>query len=83
MKAFVAAGRMRPAPLGARGRYSEPVPVRILDIALAPRELLLVDWDPELLRHRVDVGDIQMNQRVRASVTLMLGKVEPHAPAGH
>jgi hypothetical protein len=29
------------------------------DIALSPREPLLVDGDPELLRHFVDVGDIQ------------------------
>ncbi len=61
MRAIVAAGRMRLAPLGAWGRDSEPVPVRILDIAFAPREPLLVDGDPELLRHRVDVGDIQMD----------------------
>jgi hypothetical protein len=67
----------------AGGCYAQPVAIGVLDIALPSGEPCLVNVDPEFLRHGVDVGDIQMNERVRASVTLVLGQVETHASPGH
>ena len=51
-------------------------------MTLPAGEALLVDRDPELLRHRVDVLDVQVDERVRARVALVLGEVEPNLTAG-
>src|SRR5262249_37192136 len=73
----------RPAcPLGPSGGDAQPVAVGIGDVALAPREPLLVHLEPELLRHGVDVVDVEVDERVRSRVALVLRQVEAHVAAG-
>jgi hypothetical protein len=58
---------MSPRELGALrtgSSDSEPVPIGVFQIALTSGETLFVDGNPELLRDRVDVVDVQVNKRV-------------------
>jgi len=66
---------------GARSRYPEPVAVWIFKVALPPSETLFVYGDPELLRDRVDVVDVQVNKGVGPCVSLVLREIEPNASA--
>jgi hypothetical protein len=68
---------------GARSRYPEPVAVWIFEVALTPSETLFIDGDPELLRDRVDVIDVQVNKGVGPCVSLVLREIEPNASACH
>jgi hypothetical protein len=56
---------------GAPSSYAQPVAVGILEIALATGKTLLVDRDSELVRHGVDVVDVQVDQGVRTRVALV------------
>jgi hypothetical protein len=47
--------------LRAGSSDSEPVPIGVFQIALTSGETLFVDGNPELLRDRVDVVDVQVN----------------------
>src|SRR5436190_15246244 len=68
---------------GARRRDAKPVAVRVYEVALAPGEPIFVHGYPELLGHGIDVLDIEVDQRVRPSVALVLRQVDPHSPACH
>src|SRR5215211_2564427 len=74
---------VREGASGARGRDAEPVAVGVFEITLPPGEALFIDRNPELLRDRVDVAYVQMNERVRTSVALVFGEVEPDASSCH
>jgi hypothetical protein len=67
----------------AGGGDAQPVAVRVYEGALPPGEPFLIDGNPELLGHGIDVLDIQVDQRVRPSVTLVLREVKPGTPACH
>ena len=77
--------RTRTGPAGCRphdgGRDAESVAVGIDEVHLAPREAVLVDDLTELRRDGVDVGDVQVHQRVGTRVALVFGEIEPHASA--
>jgi hypothetical protein len=75
--------QVRRRPSGTRGRDSEPVAVGVFEIALPSCEPGLVDDDSEFLSHCIDIANVQIDERVWASVTFVLGQVERHAPAGH
>src|SRR5215208_5326198 len=68
---------------GARSRYPEAVAVWIFKVALPPGETLFIYGDTELLRDRVDVVDVQVDERVGPCVSFMLGEIEPNASACH
>ena len=57
--------------LGATCRHAQSVAVGIFERALAPGEAFLVDVDAELLRDRVDVGDLEVDQCVRPGVAFV------------
>jgi hypothetical protein len=42
------------------------------ELTLPPGEALFVYGSPELLRDRVDVGDVEVDQRVRPGIALVL-----------
>jgi len=67
----------------ARSCYPQSVAVRIFQVALPSRKALFVDGDPELFRDRVDILDIQVDERVWSSVTFVFGQIEPDMPARH
>jgi hypothetical protein len=69
--------------LGPRSRYSEPVAVWIFKVALTSSKTLFIDGDPELLRDRVDVVDVQVNEGVGPCVSLVLREIDPNASACH
>ena len=69
------------AASGAPSRYAQPVAVRIFQSALTPSKTLVVDGDAKLLRHRVDVVDVQVDKRVGTGIALVLGEVEPNVAA--
>jgi len=68
---------------GTPGGNPKPVPVGVDEGALPPGEPFLVDPDVELLGHRVDVPDVEVDQGVRPGVARVLGEVEPDIPARH
>ena len=68
---------------GAPSRYTQPVAVRVFEIALPSSKTLLVDRDSKLLRHRVDVPDVQVDQRVGTGIALVFRQVEPNVAARH
>lgn len=61
--------------------HTKSVAVRVFKVALASSETLLVDRNPELRRHCVDVHDIQMDERVRPRVTFVFREIKPNASA--
>jgi hypothetical protein len=48
-----------------------------------PGEPFLIDGNPELVGHGIDVLDIEVDQGVRPSVALVLREVKPGMPACH
>src|SRR5207253_4911375 len=62
---------------------AQPVAVRVFDIALPPSKTFLIDRDLELLGDSIDVIEIQMDEGVRARVTLVLREIEPDATSGY
>ena len=48
-------------PLGASGGDPQPVAVGIFESAFPPRETFFIDGNTELLRHRIDVVDVQVD----------------------
>src|SRR5438067_2513002 len=62
--------------LGAGSCDSESVPIGVFQIALTSGETLFVDRDPELLRDRVDVFDVQVNKRVGPCVPFVFGEIK-------
>ena len=74
---------MREGASGARGRDAEPVAVGVFEITLPSGKALVIDRNPELLRDRVDVAYVQMNERVGTSVAFVFGEVEPDASSRH
>lgn len=75
--------RLKRSLLGAPRRDPKPVAVRVHQIALPPGKSFLVDGDLELLGHCIDVSHIEVDERVRAGVALVLREIEPDRPAGH
>jgi hypothetical protein len=71
------------SPSGASSGDPQPIAVRIFESALAPRETFFIDGNTELLRHRIDVVDVQVNKRVGSRVSRVFGQVEPNATAGY
>jgi hypothetical protein len=57
---------------GSRSSDPEPVAVRVFDVDLATGETFLIDREPELRRNSVDVLHIQVDERVRPRVALVL-----------
>ena len=57
--------------LGATCRHAQSVAVGIFERALAPGEAFFVDGDTELLRDRVDVGDVEVDQCVGPGVAFV------------
>lgn len=47
-------------------------------MALAASESILVDCHLELCRHRFNVIDEEMDQRVGSRIAYVLGQVDPH-----
>ena len=68
---------------GTRSCYAEPVAVRVFEIALPSGKSFLIDRDLELLGDSIDVIDIQMDESVRARVTLVFREIEPDATSGY
>jgi hypothetical protein len=66
-----------PQRLGAARRYPQAVSIGVFEIALTPGEAFFVDRDSEFLRDGVDVVDVQMDERVRNSVTRVLRQEKP------
>src|SRR4051812_33023871 len=54
----------------------------VFEVALPAGETLLVHRHAELPGHRVDVPYVQVNQRVRSGVALVLREVEANWPTG-
>jgi hypothetical protein len=67
----------------ARSRYPEPVAVWIFKVTLPSSKTFFIDGNPELLRDRVDVIDVQVDKGVGPCVTLVFREIEPNASAGH
>jgi hypothetical protein len=57
--------------------HSESVAVQVLQVALSPCKAFFVHGNPEFGRDGVDVLEVQMDERVRSSITLVLGEVKP------
>ena len=57
--------------LGSTCRHAQSVAVGIFERALAPGETVFVDGDAELLRDRVDVGDLKVDQCVGPGVAFV------------
>ena len=74
---------MSTPPTGTPGGDPKAVAIRVHESALPPGEPFFVDGDTELLGDGVDVSDIQMDQGVRPSVTLVLGQVEADVAPSH
>lgn len=55
-----------------------PVAARVHEVALPPGETVSIDWDPRLLRHGVDVADVEVDQGVGPGVALVLREVQPN-----
>jgi hypothetical protein len=70
-------------PLGAPGRDSQPISVRVFEVALAAGQAILVYCDTELFGHRFNVVDVEMKEGVGPSITLVLRKVDSNSPSGH
>ena len=68
---------------GTASCYSQPIAVWVDERALPTGESFFVDGDTELLGHSIDVPDIEMNQRVRPGIALVLGEVQPDVSARH
>ena len=66
---------------GTPGGDAKSVAVRVHQVALPPGETLFIDWDPELLRHGVDVPDIEMDQGHRDGSRCRDGR-RPCVPRG-
>jgi hypothetical protein len=66
---------------GPRGRDTQPVAVRVFQVALAPSETLFIDPNPELLSYRIDVIDVKVDQGAGRCVAGVFGEIEPNAPA--
>lgn len=56
---------------GASRRDTQPVAVGVDERALSPGKTLLVDGNVELLGHRADVIDVELDQRIGTSVPLV------------
>jgi hypothetical protein len=70
---------------GAWGRDPKPVAVLVDEVALPPGYPFLIYWDLELVGHRIDVSDVEVDQGVGPGIALVLREVEPDGPAsdGH
>src|SRR5690242_5779935 len=68
---------------GAPRSDTQPVAVRVHEVAFPSGQTIFVDWDPELVRDGIDVLDVQMDQGVRPSVARVLRQVKPNAPTCH
>jgi hypothetical protein len=66
---------------GAPGRDPQSVAVGIFEVALAPGKAGFVHGDAELRRDGVDVVDVEMDEGVRARVTLVFGEVQARPAA--
>src|SRR5205085_582621 len=58
----------------SRRRYPQPVAIEVLELTLSPGKPFFVDRDAELLGNGVNVLNVQVDERVRASITLVLRK---------
>src|SRR5207248_4615089 len=67
----------------SRRRYPQPVAIEVLELTLSPGKPFFVDRDAELLGNGVNVLNVQVDERVRASITLVLRKVKANAPPRH
>ena len=62
---------------------SQPIAVRILEIAFPSGKALLVDRDSELLGNGVDVVHVEVNERARGSITQVLRQIDLNRSAAH
>ena len=70
-------------PLGAPSRHPQPVAVGIFELTLPSGQALFVDGNSELFRDRIDVGDIEVDQRIGPGIALVLGEVEADVSSRH
>src|SRR5262249_20875266 len=68
---------------GALRRDTKPVSIGVYEVALPPGQSFLVGGHLELLGHRIDVSDIEVDQGVRPGIALVLREIEPDGPASH
>jgi hypothetical protein len=69
--------------LGAASRYTQSIAVGIYQGALTPGEPFVIDEDTELGGYDIDVLDVEMDQRVRPGVALVLREVEAETNQGN
>src|SRR5947209_8735009 len=72
-----------PDALGAPSRYPQAVSIQIFEVALTPGETFFVDRDSKFFRDGVDIVHVEVNQRFRNSITLVLGQVKPDRSPGN
>jgi hypothetical protein len=66
-------------PSLARRRYTQSVAVGVFELTLPTSKTLFIDGNPELLGNGVDVVDVHVDERVRASVAFVLGEIKAGA----
>ena len=76
-------GTQRRSRSGPPRGDAESVAVRVHEVAFPSGEAVFVYGNPELRRHRVDVLDVEVDQRVRTSVAFVLRKIKPNVAPSH